>query len=75
MDATFGLMRILIRAPTLSAAARHFLINNPFIGLDADGELQAQYFFDSVHKVRSDIPFAAKGIHSQVSHNLDQWHD
>jgi hypothetical protein len=72
---TFGLRRILIRAPTLSAATRQFLINNPFIGLDADGELQAQYFFDSDHVIRSDIPFASKGIHSRVSHNLDQWHD
>lgn len=72
---TFGRMRILIRAPTLSAAARQFLINNPCIGLNADGELQAQYFFDSDHEIRSDIPFAAKGIHSRVSHNLDQWHD
>jgi len=25
--------------------------------------------------IRSDIPFASKGIHSQVSHNLDRWHD
>jgi hypothetical protein len=72
---TFGLMRILIRAPTLSAAARQFLINNPFIGLDAEGELQAQYFFDSYHEIRSDIPFDSKGIRSQVSHNLDHWHD
>lgn len=72
---TFGLMRILIRVPTLSAAARQFLINNPFIGLDPAGQLQAQYFYDSDHEIRLDIPFASKGIHSQVNHNLDQWHD
>ncbi|WP_433738654.1 hypothetical protein [Pseudomonas putida] len=71
----FGLMRILIRVPTLSAAARQFLINNPFIGLDSDRQLQAQYFYDSDHEIRLDIPFASKGIYSQVSHNLDQWHD
>lgn len=71
----FGQWRLLIRVPTLCASVRQFLVNNPLIGLDADGQLQAQYFFDADHEIRSDIPFASKGIHSQVSHNLDQWYD
>nr|WP_256672550.1 hypothetical protein [Pseudomonas sp. C1C7] len=70
----FGQWRILIRVPALCASVRKFLINNPLIGLDADGRLQAQYFFDANHEVRSDIPYASKGIHSQVFRNLDQWH-
>lgn len=74
-DNAFGQWRILIRVPALCASTRQFLINNPLIGLDAEGRLQAQYFFDADHEIRSDIPFASKGIHSQVSHNLDQWHD
>lgn len=70
----FGQWRILIRMPTLCASVRKFLINNPVIGLDADGRLQAQYFFDANHEIRSDIPYASKGIYSQVNRNLDQWH-
>lgn len=70
----FGQLRILIRVPSLCASVRKFLINNPLIGLDADGQLQAQYFFDADHEVRSDIPYASKGIYSQVSSNLDYWH-
>ena len=71
----FGQWRLLIRAPTLCPSTRQFLVNNPLIGLDAEGRLQAQYFFDANHEIRSDIPFASKGIHSQVSHNLDEWDD
>jgi hypothetical protein len=56
-------------------STRHFLINNPLLGLDAEGRLQAQYFFDAEHEVRSDIPFASKGIQSEVRRNLDQWDD
>jgi len=74
-DNVFGQSRLLIRVPALCASSRQFLINNPLIGLDAQGQLQAQYFFDADHGIRSDIPFASKGIHSQVSHNLDRWHD
>lgn len=74
-DNAFGQWRILIRTPTLCASTRQFLINNPLIGLDAEGRLQAQYFYDANHKIRSDISFVSKGIHSHVSLNLDQWHD
>ncbi|MHC8390222.1 hypothetical protein ACYZTM_19795 [Pseudomonas sp. MDT2-39-1] len=73
-DNAFGQWRLLIRAHKLCASARQFLINNPLVGLDAEGRLQAQYFFDADHEIRSDIPFASKGISSQVNHNLDQWH-
>lgn len=74
-DNAFGQWRILIRSPTFCASSRQFLINNPLIGLDAEGRLQAQYFYDADHEIRSDIPFESKGIHNHVSHNLDQWHD
>lgn len=73
-DNSFGQWRLLIRARMLCASARHFLTNNPLIGLDAEGRLQAQYFFDAEHEARLDIPFASKGIHSEVMHNLDQWY-
>lgn len=73
-DNSFGQWRLLIRVPTLCDSTRQFLINNPLIGLDTEGRLQAQYFFDADHQIRSDIPFISKGIHSQVTHNLDQWH-
>jgi hypothetical protein len=74
-DNAFGQWRLLIRTPTLCPSTRQFLVNNPLIGLDAEGQLQAQYFFDANHEIRSDIPFASKGIHSQVSHNLDEWNN
>ncbi|MGW8464720.1 hypothetical protein [Pseudomonas sp. CLCA07] len=72
-DNAFGRWRTLIRATTLCASTRQFLINNPLIGLDAEGRLQAQYFYDANHKIRSDIPFVSKGINSHVSLDLDQW--
>ncbi len=71
----FGQWRLLIRTRALCVSTRHFLINNPLLGLDAEGRLQAQYFFDAEHEVRSDIPFASKGIQSEVRRNLDQWDD
>lgn len=74
-DNAFGRWRILIRVPAHCTTTRQFLISNPLIGLDPAGRLQAQYFFDADNQIRSDIPFASKGIHSQVSYNLDQWHD
>lgn len=69
----FGQWRLLIRARTLCASTRHFLINNPLMGLDSEGRLQAQYFFDAERGARLDIPFASKGIYSEVRRNLDQW--
>ncbi|MGF6154571.1 hypothetical protein [Pseudomonas fluorescens] len=74
-DNAFGHWRLLIRVQTLGASTRQFLTNNPLLGEDKEGGLQAQYFFDAKHAVRSDIPFASKGIDSKVCHNLDQWHD
>ncbi|WP_028624141.1 hypothetical protein [Pseudomonas sp. Ant30-3] len=70
----FGAWRLLIRAKMESSSVRQFLINNPLIGVDGAGHLQAQYFFDSQHKARLDIPCASKGIASEILHNLDQWH-
>lgn len=70
----FGAWRLLIRAKMQSSSARQFLIDNPLMGVDSAGHLQAQYFYDSAHKPRLDIPSASKGIDSEIRYNLDLWH-
>lgn len=73
-DNAFRHWRVLIRAPSLCASVRSFLVNNPLLGLDDEGQIVAQYFRDAERGVRADIPFASRGIYGQIIHDLERWH-
>jgi hypothetical protein len=72
-DNLFGECRLLIRANRGSPSARQFLINNPWLGVGADGHLVAHYCFDREHGPRTDIPFRSDGIVQSVLIDLDNW--
>ncbi len=68
----FGGKRLWVQVRHDRPAVRDFLVANPFVTADADGRLQAVYFFDAQRRV-SDLQARSPGIELARYIDLDEF--